>query len=42
MAGKGRDTRLLKRQIEELAAKTVIALEPYLKNAYHCFVDADH
>ena len=42
MASKVRDVRLLKRQIEELAAKTVIALEPYLKNAYHCFVNADH
>lgn len=42
LAGKGRDVRLLKRQIEDLAAKTVIALEPYLKNAYHCFVDSDH
>ena len=42
LANKGRDVRHLKRQIEELAAKTVIALEPYLKNAYHCFVSADH
>jgi len=42
LAGKGRDIRHLKRQVEELAAKTVIALEPYLKNAYHCFVSADH
>lgn len=42
LAVKGRDVRLLKRQIEELAAKTVIALEPYLKNAYHCFVSNDH
>ena len=25
-----------------MVAKTVIALEPYLKNAYHCFVSADH
>jgi hypothetical protein len=42
LGGKGRDVRHLKRQIEELAAKTIIALEPYLKNAYHCFVNADH
>ena len=42
LMGRGRDVRHLKRQIEELAAKTVIALEPYLKNAYHCFVSADH
>ena len=34
--------RILKNQIEELTAKTVIALEPYLKNAYHCFVSTDH
>jgi hypothetical protein len=33
MASKGRDVRLLKRQIEELAAKTVIALEPNPKYA---------
>ena len=42
LMGRGRDVRHLKRQIEELVAKTVIALEPYLKNAYHCFVSADH
>ena len=42
LASKGRDIKHLKRQIEELAAKTVIALEPYLKNAYHCFISADH
>jgi len=38
----GRDINYLKRQIDELAAKTVIALEPYLKNAYHCFVSSNH
>ena len=38
----GRDIHFLKRQIDELAAKTVIALEPYLKNAYHCFVSSNH
>ena len=38
---RGRDTRLLKRQINDLVAKTVIALEPYLKNAYHCFISTD-
>lgn len=38
----GRDINYLRRQIDELAAKTVIALEPYLKNAYHCFVSTDH
>lgn len=42
LIGKGRDIRFLRRQIEEVAAKTVIALEPYLKNAYHCFVNTDH
>ena len=42
LQSKGRDVKNIKRQIEELAAKTVIALEPYLKNAYHCFVSADH
>lgn len=38
----GRDVNYLRRQIDELAAKTVIALEPYLKNAYHCFISTDH
>ena len=42
LQAQGRDVRLLKKQIEELAAKTVIALEPYLKNAYHCFISTDH
>lgn len=42
LQSKGRDVKSLKRQVEECAAKTVIALEPYLKNAYHCFVSADH
>jgi hypothetical protein len=42
LQGKGPDTRFLKIQIEEIAAKTVIALEPYLKNAYHCFMSNDH
>ena len=42
LAGKGRDVRHLKRQVDDLAAKVIIALEPYLKNAYHCFVSADH
>ena len=37
-----RDINNLKKQIDDLAAKTVIALEPYLKNAYHCFVSTDH
>ena len=32
---KGCDTHRLKRKIESLAAKTVIALEPYIKSAYH-------
>jgi hypothetical protein len=34
LQSKGRDIRLLKRQIEDLSMKTVIALEPYLRNAY--------
>ena len=32
----------LKRQVDDLTAKTVIALEPYLKNAYHCFISTNH
>jgi hypothetical protein len=42
LQSKGRDVRLLKKNIDELTAKTVIALEPYLKNAYHCFISTDH
>jgi hypothetical protein len=38
---KGKDIRLLKRQIEEISAKTLIAIEPYLTNAYHSFISAD-
>jgi hypothetical protein len=25
-----------------VSQKTIIALEPYLKNAYHCFISTDH
>ena len=32
----------MQKQIKEVAQKTVVALEPYLKNAYHCFISADH
>ena len=28
-------------QIEDIVQKTVVALEPYLKNAYHCFVSTN-
>lgn len=28
--------------MREVAQKTVIALEPYLKNAYHCFISTNH
>lgn len=30
------------KQIRDVAQKTVIALEPYLKNAYHCFISTNH
>jgi tubulin polyglutamylase TTLL6/13 len=39
---KGRDVRHLKRQISELTAKTIIAIEPYLKNSYHCFINQEN
>lgn len=42
LQSKGRDVSLLKKNIDDLTAKTVIALEPYLKNAYHCFISTDH
>jgi hypothetical protein len=29
-------------QIKEVSRKTIIALEPYLKNAYHCFISTNH
>ena len=32
----------MQKQIKEVAQKTVVALEPYLKNAYHCFISTDH
>ena len=38
----GKDIKALMRSIREVAQKTVIALEPYLKNAYHCFISTDH
>lgn len=40
--GKGKDVRYLMKQIKDVAQKTVIALEPYLKNAYHCFISTNH
>jgi hypothetical protein len=42
LVGKGKDTRHLMKQIRDVAQKTVIALEPYLKNAYHCFISTNH
>jgi tubulin polyglutamylase TTLL6/13 len=42
LQAKGKDVRNLKRQIANVAALTVIAIEPYLKNAYHCFISADN
>lgn len=38
----GKDVKNMQKQIKEVAQKTVIALEPYLKNAYHCFISTDH
>ena len=42
LAAKGKDTRYLMKQIRDVAQKTIIALEPYLKNAYHCFISTNH
>jgi hypothetical protein len=39
---RGKDTRNLLKQVKEISQKTVIALEPYLKNAYHCFISTNH
>lgn len=38
----GKDVRFLRKQIQDLAVKTVVALEPYLRNAYHCFISPDN
>jgi tubulin polyglutamylase TTLL6/13 len=32
----------LKQQIDNIVEKTVIALDPYLKNAYHCFLSSEN
>lgn len=32
----------MQKQVREVAQKTIIALEPYLKNAYHCFISTEH
>ena len=42
MISKGKDNRNLQKAVREVAQKTIIALEPYLKNAYHCFISTDH
>lgn len=42
LQAKGKDVRHLKRQISNVAALTIIAIEPYLKNAYHCFISPDN
>lgn len=42
LINKGKDVRHLQKQVIEVAQKTIIALEPYLKNAYHCFISTDH
>ena len=42
MISKGKDVRNLQKSVKEVAQKTIIALEPYLKNAYHCFISTDH
>lgn len=42
LQSQGRDIRVLKRQIEDLALKTVIALEPYLKSTYRSQISTDN
>jgi hypothetical protein len=42
LISKGKDIRNLQKAVREVAQKTIIALEPYLKNAYHCFISTDH
>lgn len=42
LQAKGKDVRYLKRQISNVLALTIIAIEPYLKNAYHCFISGDN
>jgi 5S rRNA maturation endonuclease (ribonuclease M5) len=38
----GKDIKPLLEQIKSLSQKVVIALQPYLKNAYHCFISTNY
>ena len=38
----GIEIKPLLEQIKALAQKCIIALQPYLKNAYHCFISTNH
>ena len=38
----GKDVKPLLDQVQKLASKSIIALQPYLKNAYHCFISTNH
>ena len=42
LAHQGKDVKALLEHIKSLAQKSVIALQPYLKNAYHCFISTNH
>ena len=39
LMAQGKDVKYLKKQIEHVSALTIIAIEPYLKNSYHCFIN---
>ena len=42
LQAEGLDVKNLLKQIYALSQRTVIALQPYLKNAYHCFISRQH
>jgi D-alanine-D-alanine ligase-like ATP-grasp enzyme len=37
-----KDSKYLQDQVTDVSQKVIIALEPYLKNAYHCFISSNH
>lgn len=42
LESKGVNTDKLKQQIAELVTNTIIAIEPYLKNAHRCFISREY
>lgn len=42
LMNQGKDIGYILQQIKSLSQRTIIALEPYIKNAYHCFISTNH